>query len=86
MTPLLTTWEDRGPSLVGVIYYHATYLFLYNFSYVAIMSFYDSAQITDFLPVFKRVNDFFPLGVVFRFSLFTPVDRPHLSKLFARLC
>ena len=48
LTPLLTTWGDRGPSLVAVIYYHATYLFLYNFSYVAIMSFYDSAPITDF--------------------------------------
>ena len=34
----------------------------------------------------------FPLGVVFWFSLFKPAaildqaDRPHLSKLFARLC
>ena len=92
MTPLLTTWGDRGPSLVAVIHYHATYLFLYILSYVAIMSFYDSAPITDFWRCLKGVDDLFPLGVVFWFSLFTPgaildhVDRHHLSKLFARLC
>ena len=27
---LLTTWGDRGPSLVAVVYYHAIYLFVYN--------------------------------------------------------
>ena len=54
MPPLLTTWGDRGPGLVAVIYYHATYLLLYNFSYVVIMLVYDSALITDFFEVFKR--------------------------------
>ena len=88
MPPLLTTWGDRGPGLVAVIYYHATYQFLYNFSYVVIMLVYDSAI---FWRCLKGVNDFFPLGVVFRFSLFTSaailddVDRPLLQKLFARL-
>ena len=91
MPPLLTTWGDRGPCLFAVIYYHATYQFLYNFSYVAIMLVYDFAPITDFLRCIKGVKDFFPLGVVFRFSLFTSAailddaDRPHLQKLFATL-
>ena len=32
--PLLTTWGGRGLSLGTVVYYHATHLFVYNFSYV----------------------------------------------------
>ena len=38
LPPLLTTWEDRGLSLVAIVYYHATYLFIYNFSYVITMT------------------------------------------------
>ena len=34
--PPLTTWGDRSPSLVAVVYYHATYLFSYSFFYVVI--------------------------------------------------
>ena len=33
LLPLLTTWGERGPGLVAVVYYHATYLFVYKFSY-----------------------------------------------------
>ena len=33
---LLTTRGDRGLSLVAVVYYYATYLFVYNYSYVVI--------------------------------------------------
>ena len=53
LPPLLTTWGDRGPSLMAVGYYHATYLFVYKFSYVVIMLVHDSVLIADFLVVFK---------------------------------
>ena len=46
LPPLLTTWEDRGPGLVAVVYYHAIYLFAYNCSYVVIMSVSD-IDVTD---------------------------------------
>ena len=36
-----------------VVYYHATYLFVYKFSYVVIMPVHDSALTTYFLVVFK---------------------------------
>ena len=36
------------------------------------MSVHDSALISDFFVVFKSGYDFFPLSVVFRFSLFMP--------------
>ena len=78
---------DRSPSVVAIVYYHAIYLFIYNFSYVVIMSVHDSALITDCLVVF---NVFF-LSVVFLFLLFMlaaildHVDGPQHSK-FARLC
>ena len=94
MPPLLTTWGDRGPGLVPVVYYHATYLFVYNFSHVVIMSGHDCMLIViaDYLVVLERAgNDFLLLCVVFWFSLFMPAamldhaDRPHLSKLFVRL-
>ena len=50
----------QGPSLV---YYHATYLFVYKFSYVVIMSIHDSALITYFLCVVLRaVHDYFLSG------------------------
>ena len=35
------------------VYYHATYLFVYNFSYVVILLVHDSVQIADFVVVFK---------------------------------
>ena len=47
--PLLTTWEDRGPGLVAVVYCHATYLFIYKLSYVVIMSVHNPALKTVFL-------------------------------------
>ena len=72
MPPLLTTWGDRGPGLVAVVYNHATYLFVYNFSHVVIMSIHDSMLIADFWWCLRAVNDFLFLGVVFRFSLFMP--------------
>ena len=53
LPPLLTKWGYRVPSLVAVVYYHETYLFVYNFSYVVIMSVHVSVQIADFLVVFK---------------------------------
>ena len=28
---LLTIWGERGSCLVAVVYYHAIYLFVYNF-------------------------------------------------------
>ena len=43
----------QGPSLVAIVYYHATYLFVYNFSHVVIMSDHDSVLITDFFVVFE---------------------------------
>jgi len=57
--PFLTTWEDRGPGFVAVVYCHATYPFIYKFSYVVIMSVHNPALITDFLWCLKVVNDFF---------------------------
>ena len=45
LPPLLTTCGDRGPGLVAVVYNHAIYLFVYNISYVVIMSVYDSMLI-----------------------------------------
>ena len=50
---VLTTWGDRGPGLVAVVYYHATYLFVYNCSHVVIMSVHDSVLIADFVVVFE---------------------------------
>ena len=47
MPPLLTTWGDMGPGLVAVVYYHATYLFVYNCSHVVIMSVHDYVLIAD---------------------------------------
>ena len=44
---------DRGPGLVAVVYCHATYLFVYNFSHVVIMSVHDSVLIADFLVVLE---------------------------------
>ena len=51
---LLTTCGDRGLCLVAVAYYHATHLFVYNFSYVVIMSIHNSALMTDFSAVSER--------------------------------
>ena len=85
MPPFLITWGDRGPGLMAVVYYLVTYLVVYNFSHVVIMTVHDSMLIADFWWCLRAVNDFF-LGVAFWFSLFMPVamldhaDRPHLSK------
>ena len=49
---LLITWGERCPSLVAVVYYHATYLFVYHCSDIVIMSVHDSLPIADFLKVF----------------------------------
>ena len=43
----------QGLGLVAVVYYHATYLFLYNFSNVAIMSVHNFVLIADFLVVLE---------------------------------
>ena len=51
LQPLLTTWGDRGPCLVAVVYYYATYLFVYIFSHIVIMSVQDSVLIADLLVV-----------------------------------
>ena len=91
MPPLLITRGDRGPGLKAVVYYHVTSLFVYNFSHVVIMSVHDTMLIADFWWCLRAVNDFC-VCVAFWFSLFMPAamldhaDRPHLSKLFARLC
>ena len=42
----------KGPGLVAVVYYHATYLFVYNFCNV-IMLVHDSVLIADFLVVLE---------------------------------
>ena len=57
---------------MAVVYNHATYLFVYNCSHVVIMSVHDYVLIADFLWCLRAVNDFFPLCVVFWFSLFMP--------------
>lgn len=59
---------DRGPSLVAIVYYHAFYLLVCEFSYVVIMSVCVPALKKYFLAVFISGNDFFTLSVVFWFS------------------
>ena len=79
--------RNRDQSLVAVVYYHASYLFIYNFSYVVKMSDHDSVLITVFWWCLRAINDFFTIGFVFWFPFFMVaaildnVDRPHLSKL-----
>ena len=53
MPPLLTTWGDRGPGLVAVVYNHATYLYVYHFVHVVIMPIHDSMLIADLLVVLE---------------------------------
>ena len=55
---------------MAVVYYHAKYLFVYDFSHVVIMSVHDSMLIADFLWCLRAGNYIFLLGVVFWFSLF----------------
>ena len=50
--------RNRDQSLVAVVYYHASYLFIYNFSYVVKMSDHDSVLITVFWWCLRAINDF----------------------------
>ena len=53
LIPVIGRSEVRGPGLVAVVYYHTTYLFIYNFSNVVIMSVYDSELIAVFVVVLE---------------------------------